>query len=324
MKLGIVLKPVALLFTLLLGFQSFAKDNILIIRSEGDAFKEVSLSITGELDAEFNITEEIAQKGLSSKKMAKIIESHNPKLVILMNNTAVQNFKEYQTNQSESDQKIPSLSLMTALLSAQMKGLKNATGISYEVPIVTSVVNLRSILNIENVKLGVVYREFLTPFIDKNAEYCKQENIKMVRGFIPKSSANYKDLLKKGLEKLASDKINVNMVWVPNDPAFLKADIIRDVWVPFSEAHAIPIIVGVESMLSTNVNFGTYAVLPDHMALGQQAAELVYDIRDSEWQVENSIVEPPISIYQVLNPKKIQKKYKLNDNQVHDVDKVVK
>jgi hypothetical protein len=301
----------------------FASDNILIMRSEGDAFKEVATTITEDLSGSFTVTEEIIQKELPAKKVAKLIKTHSPKIVVLMNNSAVKSFKAYQKSLPDGAEIVPSLSLMTALLSAQMKGLKNATGISYEVPIVTSVVNLRALLGIENVKIGVVYREFLKPFITENAEYCKSENIKMVKAFVPSQNDNYKALLEKGLNALVSSKVGVNMIWVPNDPAFLKKDIIKDVWMPFSQANAIPIIVGVESMLSASVNFGTYAVLPDHIALGQQAVGLIYDIKDSDWKVDFTIVEPPISIYQVLNPKKIRAKYDLNEEQVQDVDKVL-
>lgn len=298
-------------------------DNLLIIRSGGDAFTEVSNSIISDVKDEFTVSEEILKSDISAKKMKKLIETHNPDLVVLMNNKAVKSFKAYQQSLSQDEKKIPSLSLMTALLSAQIKGLENAAGISYEVPIVTSVVNLRSILQVEDVKIGVVYREFLKSFIDENAEYCKRENIKMVRGFVPSDNKNYKTLLQKGLDLFVSEKHDVNMIWVPNDPVFLNSETIRDVWLPFSDKHSIPIIVGVESMLRSNVNFGTYAVLPDHIALGNQAAELIRDIRTSNWKVDFTIVEPPISIYQVMNPIKIQKRYKL-DSEKLEVDKVVK
>lgn len=297
-------------------------DNVLIIRSDGDAFREVSNSIINDIKDEFNVSEEIVDKVISIKKMKKLIEANNPDLVVLMNNKAVKSYKEYQQSLAMAEPKIPSLSLMTALLSTQIKGMQNAAGISYEVPIVTSVVNLRSILGIEEVKIGVVYREFLKDFIDENAEYCKKENVSMVRGFVPTDNQNYRQLLQSGLDLFTSEKHRVNMIWVPNDPVFLDPETIRDVWLPFSEKHSIPIIVGVESMLKANVNFGTYAVLPDHIALGNQAAELIRDIRSSGWKVDFTIVEPPISIYQVMNPQKIQKRYNLESEKL-DVDKVI-
>lgn len=297
-------------------------DNALIIRSDGDAFTEVSNSIVNDIRNEFNVSEEIIDKVLSIKRMKKLIEVYKPDIVILMNNKAVKSYKEYQQSLPLETPKIPSLSLMTALLSTQIKGVQNAVGISYEVPIVTSVVNLRSILEIENVRIGVVYREFLKDFINENAEYCKKEEVTMVRGFVPTDNANYKQLLQAGLDLFTSEKHKVNMIWVPNDPVFLAPEIIRDVWLPFSEKYSIPIIVGVESMLKSNVNFGTYAVLPDHIALGNQAAELVRDIRDAGWKVDFTIVEPPISIYQVMNPTKIQKKYNLESEKL-EVDKVI-
>lgn len=313
-----------IIIALLVSLTFASAETILIMRSSGDAFKEVANSIAMEVQEQHTVVEEIINSELPAKKIAKIIKTHNPKLVVLMNNKAVKSFKAYQQSLDISDPKIPSLSLMTALLPAEIKGLENAAGISYEVPIVTSVVNLRALLGMEKVRLGVIYREFLKPFIDENATYCKKEGIEMIRGFVPSNKDNYGDLLKRGLEMFVSDKMGANMIWIPNDPVFLKPDIIREVWIPFSEQHSVPIIVGVESMLSTNVNFGTYAVLPDHIALGLQASGLILDIQDNDWKVDFTIVEPPISIYQVLNPKKIQKKYDVGDERIIDVDKVVK
>ncbi len=301
---------------------TISAETILMLRTTGDAFDEVSSSLKERLSGDFTIREEILVGEISADKTAKLVDESKPSLVILMNNSSVKSFKMYQLSLPEGTNQIPSLSLMTALLPAQIEGMKNATGISYEVPIVTSVVNLRQLLSMDSVKLGVVYREFLKPFIDQNAEYCKKENIQLIRGFVPSNNSNYRELLEKGLAYLTTTK-GANMIWVPNDPVFLKPEIIRDVWTPFSEKNAIPIIVGVESMLSNNVNFGTYAVLPDHAALGQQAADMVYTIHDADWKVSELIVEPPVSIYQVLNPKKIQKNYKVDEATV-DVDKVIK
>lgn len=312
------------LFILLSAFALLAKDNILIIRSDGDAFKEVASSITENLQNEFNISDTIIGKDVwGAKKTAKLVNEVNPKLVILMNVQALKSYKKYQASLKDTTNIIPSISLMTALLPSQIKGLKNATGITYEVPIVTSVVNLRSLLKIDTVKLGVVYREFLKPFIAENEKYCKQEGITLIKGYVPKNNKNYEILLKKGLDYFVSPKIGVNMIWVPNDPAFLTPSIIKDVWIPFTETHKIPIIVGVESLLSSKVNFGTYAVLPDHSALGQQAADMVLDIMDNNWKASSDLVEPPISIYQVLNTKTIKGKYNIKKDNIEEVDKVL-
>ncbi len=310
-----------LLFVLIFVSQITA-DTILIIRSSGDNFSEVANSISLDLKEEFTIVEEIIDERISAKKTAKIINHHNPALIVLMNNNTIKNFKKYQQSLPDEAVRIPSLLLMSSLLSEEIKGLENSTGISYEVPIVTSVVNLRTILKIKDVKLGVVYRQFLRSFIERNAAYCKKEGIQMIRAFVPSGSANYTELLKTGLESFTSSQIGVNMIWVPNDPEFLTREAIRNVWVPFSEKHSLPIIVGVENMVSTNVNFGTYAVIPDHSALGQQAAELIYEIRDRGWYIDLNIVEPPISIYQILNPMKIKTKYQVDD-EITDVDKVI-
>ncbi len=112
------------------------------------------------------------------------------------------------------------------------------------------------------------------------------------------------------------------MIWIPNDKALLKTSIRKNIWKPFIEKHNIPVIVGVENILSAQVNLGTYAVLPDHMALALQAADLIRTIRDNQWIAPEGVVEPPISIYQAINPRRVPKN--IDRSQMENVDKIVK
>ena len=63
----------------------------------------------------------------------------------------------------------------------------------------------------------------------------------------------------------------------------------------------MPVIVGVESLVQPEINFGTYAVIPDPEAMGEQAAGLIIDIRDQNWKSDGTVIYPAISMYSVLN-----------------------
>ena len=72
------------------------------------------------------------------------------------------------------------------------------------------------------------------------------------------------------------------------------------------------------------IRFGTFAVIPDHKSLGMQAAEKVFDIMDNNWQVERSAIDPPTSVYKVMNFKQVKAWYGMREDQLKNVDKMVK
>ncbi|HEX2957662.1 MAG TPA: hypothetical protein VHO70_12580, partial [Chitinispirillaceae bacterium] len=231
-------------------------------------------------------------------------------------------YKKYQAGLKEGEIAIPSISLMGVFIKDAISDIRNACGISYEIPIVTSIVNLRAVLGSSMKKVGVIHREFLNDFITKNKEFCKMEGIEIVDISLPNKSDNYKKLLKNGLKTLFEK--NIDVLWVPNDNAFLNIEIIRDVWVPAVKKEKKPVVVGVELLVNPKLDFGTFAVLPDHVALGSQAAEMIYDIRDSGWQSEDGRVDPPLAVYKIINLKQARNNFNVSDEKLKVIDKTVK
>ena len=76
------------------------------------------------------------------------------------------------------------------------------------------------------------------------------------------------------------------------------------VWLPFFATHKVPVIVGIESLVKPELDFGTYAVIPEPRAMGEQAAGLIIDLKEKNWKSDGAIVYPAISVYSVLNMKK--------------------
>jgi hypothetical protein len=300
-----------------------AKDLILVIRRDGKDFEDALKGLTEELKADFNFKDKIIDKKTEVSELKTEITAVSPKLIILMDNSAISLYKKYQTDLKEDEKIIPTLSIMGVFINDAIKGMKNSCGISYEIPVVTSIVSLRSVLGISMKKVGIIHREFLTEFLNKNKDFCKMEGIEIVSISLPNKSDQYKKLLKDGLKKLFEEK-GADVLWVPNDNAFLKPEIIQGVWVPAVKKMKKPVVVGVELLVKPQLDFGTFAVLPDHISLGSQAAAMVYDIMDNDWQCDNGKVDPPLAVYKIINLQQAKKNFNVSDEKLKAVDKAVK
>ena len=251
------------------------------------------------------------------------VTSKKPKLAVLMDNLAISLFKKYHSGIRDTSQVLPSVSLMGVLVANAIDGLSNATGISYEVPAVTSILSLRTVLNRQINTVGVVHREFLENFIEVNKAFCKKERIDLIDISLPNKSRNMKYLLRKALAELIETR-GIQALWVPNDNLLLQSDYIESVWVPITSQAQIPVIVGVDVFVNPQMNFGTFAVLPDHLSLGNQAAEIIYNIRENNWKVMKSKVEPPLAIYKIINYRQAKKSFGISDETLKSIDKVLK
>lgn len=300
-----------------------AKDTLLVVRQDGKDFEDALKGLIEELKSDFTIKDKVITRKSEVDEIKLEIDATNPKLVVLMDNTSITLFKKYQSALKDGETVLPSLSIMGVFIADAIKEIKNATGISYEIPIVTSVVSLRSVLDVPVKKVGVIHREFLDRFLTQNKKFCMMEGIEIVEVTLPNKSSEYKKLLKKGLKTLFEEH-NVDVLWVPNDNAFLKPDIIQNVWVPTVRKKKKPVIVGVEILVSPQLDFGTYAVLPDHVFLGSQAAGKIYDIMENDWQCENEKVDPPISVYKIINFRQAKKNFNATEQKLKVVDKILK
>jgi hypothetical protein len=300
-----------------------AKDVILVIRKDGNDFKDALKGILVELREDFEVRDKVIDKKTEVREIISEMTSVNPRLVVLMDNTSIALYKRYQQGLKDYDPLIPSVSIMGVLVGDAIASLKNASGISYEIPIVTSIVSLRALIKSPMKKVGIIHRDYLTEFLEQNKKYCEMEDIGIIDISLPNKSDKYKTLLKNGLKDLIEQK-KVDVLWVPNDNAFLQPEIIKDVWVPTAKKYKIPIIVGVEVLVKPQLGFGTFAVLPDHISLGSQVAEMIYDISENNWKCESNKVDPPLAVYKIINVPQARRNFNVKDEDLGSVDKKVK
>ncbi len=314
------LSLIALLWASLSGL-SYAQDIGLVLRADGEAFAQVVSGLRSDLGDELQLTEKIVSKNTPSDDIEEFMEESKPKVVVLIGNSAINVYSKYQ--KSTGDRSFPPAVALAALYVDKLVGkMKNATGIRYEIPAVTSLVNIRSLLSQDIKKVGVVYRQWMQDFFDENASYARSEKIELIGYKLPNRDDNMAGKLKSGLKTLL-DK-NVDAFWIINDNALLNQQAFIKAWLPVLASSDKPVIVGVKSLVASKLNFGSYAIVPDHYALGIQAASMIFDIMDEDWSLDNIDIQQPLSVKKIVNMKVMTKKgISVNKERLQEVDEVI-
>ncbi|MCP4150966.1 MAG: hypothetical protein GY757_24680 [bacterium] len=302
------------------------KDSLLIIYSGGRVFDHAVKGILDEIEDELMVQEMIIDRRFTVQQLAKSVSEkmkfYAPKVVILMDNNAIGAFKYYQDKLPAGAVIIPSISLMGVNVEDTIKELKNAYGISYDIPLYTALVHLRAIKSIRVKKTGIIHRNVLNDFVEKNRLYLKDEGIELCNIRLPNHGIDFKKVLRKKLKELLADE-KVDSIWIPNDNVLLDSRIIEDVWIPLLKKYKVPVIVGLEYFVSPKLDFGTFAVLPDHIELGTQAAGIVFELKDNNWKFEVNKTEAPLSVLKIINFKQAAKRFKVTKEDVENIDKVL-
>ncbi|MEM9100850.1 MAG: hypothetical protein AAGB12_00895 [Pseudomonadota bacterium] len=297
-------------------------DTILLVHDKGEAFSDVKNGFIDEIDGEFTIESLEVTKSTSSDAISKSTKKINPKLIVLAGNTAVKFYADYQKSQGSDN--IPASLVVAALFADKLVGnLKNATAIRYEIPAVTSMVNLRSISSGSMQKIGVIYREWMKDLIKKNKDFLAQEGFQLVTVSLDNKTSKPEKDIKKAIKNLKKEKIDA--LWIINDNTLLNGNTLKKAWIPGLKNTKFSVVVNAETLISTKFKFGNFAVYPDHYGLGIQVANAVFDIADSDWSIDDRDIEEPLSVKKALNVKLTEKKgIELKSTALSTVDKVVK
>jgi putative ABC transport system substrate-binding protein len=260
----------------------------------------------------------------SSEKITQFIQETQPKMMVFLGNKPLQAYAHYQKNKAQysgSDQSFPpGLALSALHVDQQLKTLKNTSGIRYEIPAVTSLVQLRSLVKQPVKKVGVIYRQWMSDFVLQNQIWCQQEEIELV--MIELANNTSVSQLKFQLKHLL--RKDIDALWVVNDNALLRPRSIQNVWIPLLKKFDKPVLVGINALANTRLNFGTFSVQADPYALGLQGAEMISDIMGNNWQIAEYEVELPLSIKNLLNVKLSENKNIILDRQkFEEIDQLI-
>jgi hypothetical protein len=166
----------------------------------------------------------------------------------------------------------------------------------------------------------VVVRGPLLGFVHRQASLASREQIRVNTETV--SATPNPSELKRAIRRV---KQRADALWILNDDHLLTSRLIADGWLPgLDERPFRPTIVGAASLVSAAQSFGTFAVLPDHTALGSQAASVLFDIADNDWKLpEGTEIQLPLSTTTTMDLVQVRERFALQADALTQVDRIV-
>lgn len=298
-------------------------DAVFIITANGSIFDQARNELVNELRDEFSVSISEINETATVEEIERLFNANGiPKAVVLIGNNAIRMYLKYSAQYKNKTEGIQVVTILALDVQRAVADIPNVNAVSYETPMVTALVNFRRVLDkpIENV--GVIYRKAYNEFVEKQARFCRKENIVIKSREISDDPDRQKTELSEALKTLLKQD-PVDALWIVNDNILLKPELLGSVWLPALKKSKVPLIVGVEALVNPKLNFGTFAVIPDPVALGEQAAEIIFDLKFDNWSHRGIMIHPAISTYSVLNVKKATEFTNQNKLKTFEVSKVL-
>jgi len=283
-------------------------------------FQDVRRTLLTEVKKDFNISTFTVTAATTPTDLAQAIARTSPTCLVLMNNATVALYRDYQSVHHE-EKMPPAVVVMTSFLEELRGNLRNATGIAYEVPGITAFVNLRSVIRAPVKRVGVVYRPRFRAVIERQKKLAAREQIDLVGAEVGKEvDAQSLRAALHGL--LVKDKVDA--LWMLNDNELIKnGQFLDETWRAELAGARIPLVVGVPNLVDPRTPTGSFAVVPDHEALGLQTANLIFDLGESDWRADEHDVELPLSVKTVADLKQLRDTFGLKEDALRHIDRAL-
>jgi hypothetical protein len=276
------------------------------------------VTLRDELSPELDVIPIPISQDSTTEDFAHAFAEYSPKCVVLFDNRTTSLYARYQASLPERS--FPPAVILLSSFATLYTNVRNSTGIAYEVPLLLSATRLRSFVTVPIERVGVIYRGGFERYVREQAALAKSEEIEVVAVEVP-NDASAQDVA-DNLSKLTK---RVDALWVLNDNALLTPEHIRDGWLPPLDEHPLPTIVGIPGLVTKDVRFGTFAVIPDLGALGLQAATLIYDLAHDGWQLPDGMrIEQPHSVRTVLDVETARAHFGFKESTLGEITEVAK
>jgi hypothetical protein len=306
-------------FELASGGPATAQATILVAMPDTPQTRQVWTGLGDELGKQYRLVALRVDGAGAADVIAEGIRRHHPAGLVLMNNPTVAAYRSYQ-RAAGGDRFPPAVIVMTSFLTGRVTHVACATGISYEVPLITVVTNLRKLIASPLERIGVIVRGSQRAFVTGQAQLARREQISVTEQEVSADPSSSE--LKWALRRI---KGKVDALWILNDDRLLTPRLIAEGWLSgLHERPFCPTIVGAASLVSSRQPFGTFAVLPDHVALGAQAADLLFDIADQNWVIpDDAQVQLPLSTTTAVDLVQARAHFPLREDALRQLDRIV-
>lgn len=285
-------------------------EDLLLLRPSEKNFETALEGMREELGGELSIYDFIIDKDTTLEHFENKFLEVKPKMVVLMEGKSVTLYKKFQQSKPEDTAFPPAFVLMTVYAKERIRELRNATGLQYEIQAVTSLYHLRVLLNQPLERVGVLYSSNLRLFFREQERLCANEKIDLIGVMIDEKSRKLDKVISRELRRLINQE-KVDAIWILNDNTILKDVYLEWAWVPQLKRSKVPVVVSLERLLRP-LGVGHFAIVPDHLELGTQAARMILSISDEDWAVDGTRVRAPIGTFKKLDTSKVPKGIKLN------------
>jgi hypothetical protein len=294
---------------------------LLIAMPESRDFVDARKGLVAEVEKDFNVTTFVTTPTTTVDELVATIERTSPVAIVLMNNTTLALFQKYQARNTAAHPIPPAVVLMTSFLEEVSSGMKHITGIAYEVPGVTGFIHLRAVVASPVNRVGVVYRPAFKRFVERQVALAARESIEIVPVAVPVDVSA--DQLREALNTLCQ-RGKVDALWMLNDNGLIRdAAFVMETWRSALRDVNLPLMVGVSNLVDPAEPFGALAVVPDHEALGLQAANLLFDLAGNNWNVGEHAIELPLSVKTVVDVKQVRDRFGLRAGALQQIDQAL-
>jgi len=293
-------------------------DAVLVFLPASPATRQAWQSLRDELGDSFDVVTREVSEGSTEADLAREIQAVKPRCLMLLGNSTSNLYLKYQ--QAHAGPFLPAVVLMTSFFEQQYPLFRNVTGVSYEVPGITTFVNLRTFVYRPIQRVGVLHRQLFRTYVEEQARLAKLEQVQLVPIEMSRSPGPHE--IRKGLDRLIHDE-QVDAVWVLNDNVLLKPELIAKGWLKVLHKSPIAVVVGVGSLVDARLHFGSFAMLPDHSALGVQASNLVFRLREEGWDARTMPPELPLSIQSVVDLGWTRSHLQFREDAIDRIDRIV-
>ena len=309
-------------FTTLALPETASAERILILMPEMTPAQQIYASLSDELAGEYEVEKFYVKTSTTVESLAEKLNAFEPSALVMMNNPTVGLYRRYQATQPKDTAFPPAIAVMVSFLEKELQGVQNATGIFFEIPSTTAFVNIRQISQRPIQKVGVLYREEFSDFIETQTKLAAPEQFELVTRKVREGST-IRDI-RLGLRQLIRDE-DVDALWVLNDNVLLTERTLVKGWLPETGRYLseLPVIVGVELLASAKLRFGSFAVLPDLEALGVQTANLIFELEENDWQATEWEPEMPLAIQQLLNLRTLSPDMVVGPDELEHINRVI-
>ena len=293
-------------------------DAILVLMPRARAAEEVLSGLNRELARDYDLVRRYVNDRVTPSQLSRMVDEVKPVAIVLMNNPTVRLYRRYQALKRRPNYP-PAIGVLTSYLERTSVGIKDFAGIAYEVPLVTSLVNLRALVADPIRRVGVLYRPEFESFVAEQRELARLEQFEVIGVQVVGTGPTE---IQRGISEL--NTLNVDAIWVLNDNPLLDTRTVREGWLPELARDWTPVVVNVASFVSADFNFGTYAVVPDHKDLGLQTANLLLDLASRNWRVDERRIELPVSVQTILAVNVAKRRLRLNNVELSRVTRLVR